>query len=65
MQTATFELRSTSGVIRAYPVGETAHAIWSLIGAKTLPDHAIMNLRRIGIDPMTTAGNQLKACDLG
>ncbi len=65
MQTATFELRSTYGVIRAYPVGEQAHAICDMLGTKTLPETAILHLRRIGIDPQTTAGNQLKACDLG
>lgn len=65
MQTAIFELKSHYGVIRAYPVGEKAQAICELIGVKTLPNTAILNLRRLGIDPQTTSGNQLKACDLG
>lgn len=65
MQTATFELVSTFGVIRAYPKCEQAQAICDMLGTKTLPQTAILHLRRIGIDPQTTSGNQLKACDLG
>jgi hypothetical protein len=64
MQSATFEIRSAFGQTRAYPVSQSAQALCSLTGSKTLLPQSINTITSLGFTCETTAGETINPSDL-
>jgi hypothetical protein len=64
MQSATFEIRSAFGQVRAYPANDAAKALCSLTGSVTLLPQSISTIRSLGFACKTTAGQPINPADL-
>jgi len=62
--TATFEIRHSFGLVRAYPSNAAAVALCSLTGSKTLLPQAIGTIESLGFQVVTTGGAPIAAADL-
>lgn len=61
---ATFEIRSSFGLTRAYPANDAAVALCSLTGSKTLLPQTISTIEKLGFECLTTSGEPIVAADL-
>jgi hypothetical protein len=62
--TATFEIRSSFGLTRAYPANDAAIALCSLTGSKTLLPQSISTIEKLGFTCTTTTGQPIVPADL-
>ncbi len=62
--TATFEIRHSFGLVRAYPSNDAAKALCSLTGSKTLLPQAISTIESLGFECTTTSGAPIVPADL-
>ena len=64
MQTATFEIRSAFGQVRAYPSNPSAQSLCSLAGSVTLLPQNINLITSLGFVCVTDAGVAIVPSDL-
>jgi len=62
--TATFEIRHSFGLTRAYPINDAAVALCSLTGSRTLLPQAISTIESLGFHCVTETGRVIEAREL-